>query len=559
MGNKQHDDKKVKIGILIDTEDVEAWIYETIRKICDFKYGTIALIIKNKPGKSTPGIRWGFNKKFSTLFYNFYLFLDRKIYSSTLDAYTKVSVSKITEDIPRIEIEPIHEYDADRISLEDIATIQSYDLDVIIKFGFNRLKGDILTHASTYGVWGFENCDLSNSERISQSFRDVMERKGATVTELKMFIDDRNDLVLYRSYSMTNHTSVNRNNNGTVWKSITFLPRVLRDLATFGDSQFFKQVKETNTPILKPISYDPFVPTNFRVINAILTFWFFKVIQKIKKLFWIEQWIVLFDFHPPGFSFPLDQFRNLRPPKDRFWADPHVVFHNDQYYVFIEELIYRNLRAHLSVITIDNDGNFNAPYIVLQKPYHLSYPFVFKYGQEYYMIPETSEHRTIELYRCAKFPDKWEFVMNLMENVEAVDATLLFKDNLWWMFVNMREHPGASFSDELFLFSSDNFLSTSWKPHPNNPIVSDVRHARPAGKIFEINGTLYRPGQDCSIRYGRAIQIHQILRLNELEYEERIVQTIEPNWQKHLLGTHTLNNEAGITVTDAEIYTKKIY
>jgi hypothetical protein len=547
---------KLRIGILIDTEDTEAWISEIIRRIRHSEYGLLQVLIKNKSGVSSGSPKPTSLDRFSSLLFNLYLSLDRYVYSSTPDARTTTNISAIIGGIHQIEVEPIYKNGCDHIASADIDTIQSFKLDVIIKFGFRRLAGEILTHASKYGVWGFENCDPIHSDMTTGNFRDVMERRGATITELKKFSNDKNDVVLYRSFSMTNHTSVNRNSNGVLWKSVTFLPRVLREIALFGEARFFKRINDLSTQPSQTDRYNPFVLTNIKTMNLILTFWLFKILKKIRTFMTIEQWIILFDFRTQGLSIDPQQFNEIKPPNDRFWADPHVIFHNDNYYVFIEELIYKNKRAHLSVFAIDKNGNYGKPELVMEKPFHLSYPFVFKHGEDYFMIPETSEHRTIELYRCTRFPDQWEFVMNLMEDVEAVDATLLFRDNIWWMFVNMREHPGASFSDDLFLFSSNNLLSNLWIPHPMNPIVSDVRHARSAGKIFNYNDTLYRPAQDCSVRYGHKVIFHEIITLNASEYEERIVHTIEPTWHAHILGTHTFNSEAGITVIDGEILRK---
>jgi hypothetical protein len=550
---------KLRIGILLDSIVTDAWIGETIRLMSNSSDQSIEVVIAPKPSDINTTSQKKFFSGFSSLCYRLYTIIDRRIYSSVPDAFAKVDISGLIKNIHRIEVEPVHEIGSERFSNVDITRIQSYSLDIIIKLGFKKLSGQILTHASKFGVWGFENCDQSHGNRKLGNFRDVLERRGVTLSELKKISDDHSDLILYRSYSMTNHTSVNRNYNEVCWKSITFLPRVLHDLATHGDFQFFESIKNKYAQSTDRDSQHAFMPSNIRVINRIARFWTSKVIQKIHKLFTFEQWTILFNFYPQALSFNVKEFHEIRPPKDRFWADPHIIFHDDQYYVFIEELIYKHRRAHLSVITIDKNGNHGKPKIVLQKPYHLSYPFVFKHGPDYFMIPETGEHRTIELYRCIHFPDKWEFVMNLKDNIEAVDTTLLFRNDRWWMFVNMREHPGMSFSDELFLFSSTDLFSTSWKPHPKNPIVSDVRHARPAGKIFEHDNALYRPGQDCSVRYGHRIQIHQILKLNESDYEEKVVRIIEPDSKRNLLGVHTLASQDGITIVDGEFRRNKYF
>jgi len=78
----------------------------------------------------------------------------------------------------------------------------------------------------------------------------------------------------------------------------------------------------------------------------------------------------------------------------------------------------------------------------------------------------------------------------------------------------------------------------------------DVKSARMAGQIIQMNGALYRPSQDCSVRYGYAININKIVTLSKTDFEEVKITTILPNGEKGLLGVHTLNYEDGIIVID---------
>jgi hypothetical protein len=112
------------------------------------------------------------------------------------------------------------------------------------------------------------------------------------------------------------------------------------------------------------------------------------------------------------------------------------------------------------------------------------------------------------------------------------------------------EYEGASSWDELFLFYADSLFSGRWCAHPQNPIVSDVRKARPAGKIFQQNGKIYRPSQDCTNRYGYGLTINRILKLSKTEYEEVEVSSIEPKWDNNILGVHSINREKNLTVID---------
>jgi hypothetical protein len=147
--------------------------------------------------------------------------------------------------------------------------------------------------------------------------------------------------------------------------------------------------------------------------------------------------------------------------------------------------------------------------------------------------------------------------MNLMENIKAVDTTLFIKDNLFWLFTNVKEINGSDYSDELFIFFSENLLSNNWKRHPCNPVVSDVKSARPAGKLFWYEGKLYRPSQDCSYQYGYSTIINEVLVLDKSQYKEKKVTEIEPKWAKDVVGTHTLSFDHNLTIIDALITRRK--
>ena len=120
-------------------------------------------------------------------------------------------------------------------------------------------------------------------------------------------------------------------------------------------------------------------------------------------------------------------------------------------------------------------------------------------------------------------------------------------------FTNIKESEGCSNWDELFLFYSSELLSKSWKAHPTNPIVTDASSARPAGNIFLFNDNIYRTSQNCSKGYGYGIKINQIIKLNEYDYQELCINSIEPKWDKKITGLHTLNFYNNLTIIDAKM------
>jgi hypothetical protein len=264
----------------------------------------------------------------------------------------------------------------------------------------------------------------------------------------------------------------------------------------------------------------------------------------------LPQWILLFHLGEELSTSP-ESFTKIVPPKDRFWADPHVIERDGRYYVFIEECDFATDKGHIAVLVINHDGTYEQPVKVLERDYHLSYPFVFEDGGELYMVPESEANRTVDLYRCVDFPVRWERVTTLIGDITATDATLLQHEGRWWLFANVIAAGGESFSEELYLFHSDSLIGGDWKPHARNPIVSDARRSRPAGAIIRRNGRLYRPAQDCSVRYGFGIRVHEISRLSEAEYAESEVFSVMPTWDRKIIATHTLSYTSGLTVIDA--------
>jgi hypothetical protein len=274
--------------------------------------------------------------------------------------------------------------------------------------------------------------------------------------------------------------------------------------------------------------------------------------KDISALFFLDQWAILTAKGVEYDSLQWTAFHSLIPDKDRYWGDPFIINRDDQIYIFMEEKIYATGRGNIACLMLDNNGVLQSQKVVLERPYHLSYPFIFECRGETYMMPETAQNKTIEIYRCVHFPDQWELASTLMKDIYAVDATLLEHQNKWWLFANVKENNGSSL-DSLHLFFSDDPLSNRWAPHPCNPIVHDLSSARSAGRIFMRGEKLIRPSQDNSRRYGYALRFNHIIQLNETEYEEKIESSFKPPRGTKILGTHTFNQSNDLTVIDAVI------
>ncbi len=275
----------------------------------------------------------------------------------------------------------------------------------------------------------------------------------------------------------------------------------------------------------------------------------FRIKELASRVVYRSDWAIQFKFDEE-LSTSFQDFQAILPPLYTWWADPQLAYQDGKYYIFVEELTKALPRGHISVIEIDGNGRWKGPTRVLEKPYHMSYPFVFCSHGKFYMVPESAWNRTIDLYEAENFPFDWKLKKTIMSDVAAYDSTFLYKDGLWWLFCTIRKDKRSSASSELHIFYADDLFSDHWEPHVMNPVVSDLSSARPAGAIIEKSDDLLRPSQDCSIGYGYAININRIEELSEKRYKENRMSYLKPDWDKRISRIHTLNHVRGLSVID---------
>jgi hypothetical protein len=535
----------LRIGLLIDSFVQRKWIYKVIEEIQASGFAEITVVIKNE-ATSTPShgrlkSYWR-NRKF--LLYALYEKLDERRVKVNPNAFEPVDITALVANCPVVPVLPMMKAYSDWFPEEALKQIRDLDLDVALCFGFRILKGDALKIAR-HGVWSFHHGDNFINRGGPAGFWEVMDGIPITGSVLQILTEDLdNGRVIYRSWSPTSDKfSVKANRNNLYWKSCAFVLRKLKDLSE-------------GHPVSTPESqfYSPYynrlfrMPTNSEMFSRLSRLGTKYALGKVRSAATTDQWALAYRFRtgPHDTNNTLYRFKNLTPSKDRFWADPCVIQAGDRYYLFIEEYLNETAKGHISVIELDKKGIVSGPTTVLNRDYHLSYPFVFEWNNNYYMVPESAANKTVELYRCTSFPFEWELEKVLMTDVRAKDATLAEIDGTWWMFVSIAEY---SIPDELYLFSAQTPLGP-WTPHRRNPVKSDVRGSRPAGGLFNWNGELYRPAQNSSGRYGYAISINRITQLDHEEFREEQVSEILPNWDKKLLGTHTISIAGDLTVVD---------
>ena len=276
-----------------------------------------------------------------------------------------------------------------------------------------------------------------------------------------------------------------------------------------------------------------------------------------RRLFGDEQWFLAVNAGQPladaGMNgrAPAAQLKAHHAPPGRFWADPFPLVVDGRVWVFFEDYSFASRKAVISCAPVSADGDLGEVAVALECPWHLSYPFVFEHQGRLYLIPDTWDEHRVDLWGCRRFPDDWSREGALLEGVSMSDPTLHCQDGKLWLFGTVSE-VRAQANDALHVYMAD-ALEGPWRPHPANPVVSDRRRARPAGRLFFQDGHLIRPGQDCSSGYGGAVVLNRVDELNEGAYSETPIGRIDGSALPGNRGTHTVNHAGGLEFLDGRV------
>ncbi len=427
-----------------------------------------------------------------------------------------------------------------RFSVDDIKTVKSLDLDLMILCGHRILRGEIL-QAAKMGVLSFHHADGRIIRGGPPGFWEVYFRRdttGFTIQRLTEELDGGD--ILMRGHVTTQYYYL-LNQAALFEKSNFYLKSIVEKIAS----------KRTLPPILPKFPYaNKLVRSPTAVESVVYLARLLSVIVKSKcpKLFGFhDRWNVGFvcgDWP----SAVLWRGSTLKNPPFHFLADPFVVARDGKDFCFVEDFDYRTQRGAIAVYVI-TDGAASRVGMALQEPFHLSFPFIFEHKGELFMCPETEQIRNIRIYRCLEFPLRWKLEKVVMQNIAAADTMLFDMNGKWWLFTNI-DRSGAGEYFELSIFSADSPFSDRWTPHPQNPIFVDARRARNGGLIRD-GHRHFRISQGQGFdRYGKKALLNEITELTDTSYSEAVVCELTPDFKRGIVGTHHFHSNGTTTVFD---------
>ncbi len=405
-----------------------------------------------------------------------------------------------------------------------------------------------------HGIWTIEHGPglppRARSNAAAMAPGAMEQLLGWTAIESRLVIDAADgSRVVDRVVSRVDALSVQRAARGHLPKLVGLVVRALAAVSTTNQLPAPREME----PVVGPGARSSTTGLAFvarGLVNVVGGYLARLVRRRLSR----ERWIVAIargadaDPDAPRSGVRPGAMRTLSAPEGREWADPFPIRTADGDLVFVEEYVWADRRGHLAVVTLDDSPRgWQDVRTILDLPTHLSYPFVFEWEGRWYLLPEQASAGGLQLYVADRFPDTWTWHAEVLDH-PAADATLARIGDRWWMFT-AHAIPGGTAADELHVYHATSPFGP-WTAHVANPVVSDVRTARPAGHCFERDGTWYRVAQDGAATYGHAIVILRIDHLDLTDYRETVVEVIRPDWAPGLTGTHTLNRVDGLVVVD---------
>lgn len=238
---------------------------------------------------------------------------------------------------------------------------------------------------------------------------------------------------------------------------------------------------------------------------------------------------------------------NVFEPDNKYWcADPFLYTNDNKIYVFCECYVKDKEKGAIAVAEYKDDKICNLK-IVLEQKYHLSYPCIFEHNNCLYMIPETCDNNTVELYRATKFPDEWVLDTVLKNDICCVDATVFCKESEF--YVVGFENKGKNNKLLIFHLDMDNKTLESFAQ------INACNTERPAGNVFNIDDKIIRPSQDCRKKYGGQIIMNEIMTFEKDNYHEKVInvlgcENIKIKGKYKVDRIHTINRVQSVEVID---------
>lgn len=525
--------KPLRFGLLCNSLILEQWQANCLTILIEGGMQAVIVVINDNEEKPQSLFHKIFEYPYKRLFFRIW---SRFFFNPA--SKKACDMSRIFSNCRQIKCKTQQKGFSNYFDSQCIETIKSEKPDFLLRFGFGIIRGEILT-AAPFGVWSFHHDNEEIIRGGPPGFWEIFYKHHTNGVILQQLTDSLDKgLILNKLHFRTIRHSYKEHLDQIYFGSSMMPLWVCRAIMN-------NKLEITNSVSKAPILHSP---NNSKMMLFLLKMIWRRITFHFNTLFRQEDWVVGIvkkeDFNENS------NFRKvhwlLRPDQHSYTADPFIIDFEEDTLVFFESYSYATERGHISMAKASE--HFDKYYDVLKSDLHFSFPSVFVYENQLFMIPECYESNGIQLYQYDYEINKMIFKQTLLEGVAAVDPVLYKKDNYWWLFFTEKNQPSV----HLQIWFSEN-MHGPYQPHFNNPVKSDIHSSRPAGMLFEKDGKLFRPAQDCSEAYGIGVVINELTELSKEYFLEKESHRLSPDkdWKLHK-GLHTFNQSSRYIALDAK-------
>ena len=547
---------KFNIGVIVDDVKVSKQVYDLLEMANKSTiYSVSHLIVQDIDEKPENNYKNIYRKIKKSGFFGFFsatsfkvlssieFFLIRLLYGEEFSAVNQIfDISSLNIEVIRVNPSVSQSGHVYRYSDSDLQKLRLLDLKMLIRKGSGILRGDILDLCE-HGILSFHHGDNDVIRGGPAGFWEVYNQEKVTGFIIQSLTEelDGGDILLKASLPTRPFYALNYSYLHE--KSTPFLHKTIEKVltATAPIEVYPKR------PYAHGLYRTPSLGVQIKYLFQTFVLFFQKLCRKVLSS--QSSWGVAYQFTDDWRDVTLSRCVVINNPINHFLADPFVIQKGGIHYCFVEDFDLAIGRGSISVYKIGSDS-IESLGTALTEDFHLSYPFLLEIGDELYMCPETHESRDIRLYRCIDFPLKWELERVLIEDIDAADTNIFFKNDKWWLMTNVCSGNLKDHDSELHIYMSENLFSGEWIPHHQNPVIFDSSHARNGGLIID-GDEHYRVQQNPDFdTYGRSFSISRIVTINSHTYSEESIFQVTPNFFPDIVRTHSYNYKSGLMVID---------
>ena len=233
-----------------------------------------------------------------------------------------------------------------------------------------------------------------------------------------------------------------------------------------------------------------------------------------------------------------------KPKPVLFQADSFLFVKGEELFLFYELQHWDN-PGYIVMTKTSDLKTWTKPVIVLQEPFHLSFPYVFEDNGSIYMVPESQESDSIRLYQANDSLTSFTFVRTLLkqEREEGLhynlnDSHIYKQEGKYYLFTSYQKD--WMYYQELYV--TEDLLNGTFVRHPQSPICTSNEYGRNGGSLIQYGNKLLRVTQDCHQNYGDNISLMEVTQLDEQHYQEQLyMRNVFPQNSIFTDGGHQLN------------------